>query len=81
MGFTQRQYDFCRSVIPERRQKRVLEGRGYYPVDPTSGQSFELFDAVRQRGRRIVDVQISTDGSRLFVRLEDDRSTGMGGEG
>ena len=70
MGWTQEQYDFCRRVIPFRRERRKMAEAGYICADPTKC-GFELFDAIRQRGVKMVDVKINVDGTGLFIKLDD----------
>lgn len=70
MAFTQRQYAFCREAIAHRRELREMPKRGYYRHEPTSHScSHEIFNRVRQRGERIIEVVIGKDGSTLWLRI------------
>ena len=68
MAWTKRQYEFTRYTIASQRQRRKMLADGYVEADPTRC-GFALFDGVRQQFRKITDVQISTSGDTLYVKL------------
>lgn len=72
MPWSKRQYDFTRRTIAFRRQRRRLSEAGYIEADPTQC-GWPLFDELRQNENRITDVQISTCGTKLYIKLERPR--------
>lgn len=62
-------WQFVKRALATRRQRRALTVEGYIEADPTEC-GFTLFDNLRQRGHRIADVQVSTSGTRLFIKTE-----------
>jgi len=63
-------WQFVKDTLALRRQRKRLLDAGYIEADPTEC-GWMLFDQLRQRDFRISDVQVSTGGTRLFIRTEE----------